>query len=161
MKKTSLTLSALLLLAAVASTALARDFWLDPYFWPDPHVETYVSGGTERIDGCPGYVARQPDHIMVLTDDFDYLRLFVDSGGEDTTLVLHQPSTGDTFCDDDGYGNRQPQIVMDYITEGEWHIYVGSFWPDELHPYALHVTEFRPQAAPAPQPSLRPLYTAW
>lgn len=161
MKKACLTLTALLTLATVVSTALARDFWLDPYFWPDPHVEAYLSGGPDRIDGCPGYVARQPDHIMFLSDDFSYLRLFVESGGADTTLILHQPSSGDTFCDDDSYGDRQPQIVMDYITAGEWHVYVGSFWPDEVHPYELHVTEFRPQTATPPRQGSRPWFTSW
>lgn len=161
MKRISITVAALLVLSTVASTALARNFWLHEGFWPDPHVERFYSGGTTRFQGCPGYVGTHPDHIMELSDDFDYLRLFVDSAGEDTTLILHRPSTGETFCDDDGYGNLQPQIVMDYITAGTWHIYVGSYWADELHTYDLHVTEFPRDWGLDPAAGARPGYADW
>lgn len=141
--------AAVVMLCTGAAIAQAYDATLSPGFVPDPVRFSYVSGGgndarnlwNEHGRPCVGWIASFPDHVVRVTRPFDYLRIFVDGAG-DTTLVLHNPRTGETFCDDDSYGNGQPQIVMNRLAAGEWHIYVGSYWRNEMHPYELFITEF-------------------
>ena len=154
MKKSLVVLTTVFALVSLVSAAFAQgsNFRLSPGFYDDPYQTGSASGGLtyagDWVDNyggyCEGYIASTPDHVMTLTDDFSYLRLFVDSYGEDTTLVLYNPYTGDRFCDDDSHGDGQPEIELSHITAGRWHVYVGSYRRGEWHPYTLNVTEFDP-----------------
>lgn len=140
---------ATVMIAAGVGSAQTYDATLYPGFLPDPLRLSYVSGGGVDAGNladaygypCAGWIARVPDHVVRVTRPFDYLRIFADGTG-DTTLVLHNPATNETFCDDDSHGNGQPELVMTRLAPGEWHIFVGSYWRDEMHPYELTITEF-------------------
>lgn len=157
----TLSFMALVVTSAVTQISPARAQWpppsqplfesirIGPRFNPDPLVLQGISGGrypapqiAERdetiIGPCSGFLDREPDHILQLTDYFHYLRLQVESP-EDTTLVIRGP--GGTWCNDD-YSEKNPGIAGQWLT-GTYGIWVGSYEADKYHPYILRVTEVR------------------
>ncbi len=44
---------------------------------------------------CLGFAEQKPDYIMDLKDDFDHLKIQVDSSGKDTTLMIQGPKRHD------------------------------------------------------------------
>jgi hypothetical protein len=122
---------------------------LSPGFRPDPQSLRGISGGTvatrtisERIDTstgpCVGFVDRQPDHLLTLTEYFDYLSVEVQSP-EDTTLVISGP--GGTWCNDDLQG-KNPGIIGKWLA-GEYKVWVGSYERNKFHPYVVRLSETR------------------
>lgn len=64
-------------------------------FQPDPHVERGTSGGdidARTFQGdCRGFVTQKPDHVLVATTAFQRLRILVNAGEADVTLVVQAP----------------------------------------------------------------------
>jgi hypothetical protein len=120
---------------------------LAPNFSPDPAVVRGISGGTKaasELTGrsntatgpCVGYVDQQPDHTIVLTQLFNYLRLQVQSS-EDTSLVIRGP--GGTWCNDN-YSGKNPGIAGQWLS-GTYQIWVGSPNQTTFSPYVIRVTQ--------------------
>ena len=113
---------------------------LTPGFLPDPSVNAGTSGGSQaasrRFPGCAGWVARTPDHILVATAAFSFLRIFVESSA-DTTLVIQGP--GGVRCNDDTY--LLDPAVEGAFRAGTYRIWVGSYREGEMSPYQLELTE--------------------
>lgn len=120
---------------------------LGPSFSPNPMTLRGISGGpllardiARRDDTatgtCTGYVDEEPDHVMELTDYFDYLSLQVQSP-EDTTLVVRGP--GGSWCNDD-YTTKDPGIAGQWLS-GTYEIWVGSFAADTYHPYVIRISD--------------------
>jgi hypothetical protein len=86
-----------------------------------------------------GYVDQQPDHTIVLTEFFDYLRLEVQSP-ENTTLVVRGP--GGVWCNDT-YNGQNPGIAGQWFS-GTYQVWVGSGTPDTYHPYVIRISQARP-----------------
>ncbi len=118
-------------------------------FSPDPLEIRGISGGTvpaktiagtsETPNGpCAGFVDEKPDHTLVLTDSFNYLKLLVQSP-DDTTLVVRGP--GGTWCNDDSEG-KNPAIVGQWLP-GTYSIWVGSSDQNQYRSYTLRITEVR------------------
>lgn len=118
-------------------------------FAPDPLTLRGISGGSvpgkkvagraETANGlCVGFVDAQPDHILVLRDFFDFLRLEVRSP-QDTTMILRGP--GGTWCNDDAKG-KNPGISGQWLA-GKYRIWVGSFNKSSYYPYILRITKKR------------------
>lgn len=118
-------------------------------FAPDPTVLRGISGGelpAREIAGqaetptgaCAGFVDRQPDHILTLTEFFDYLDLQVYSP-EDTTLVVNGP--GGTWCNDD-IVQRNPGIAGQWLP-GRYQVWIGSYRQHAYHPYILRLSQVR------------------
>jgi hypothetical protein len=116
---------------------------LSPGFIPDPSTLTGVAGGPvdgggygSTADGpCRGTIPSAPSHQLTLTDDFAYLRVHVESGG-DTTLVVLGPDG--TRCNDDTSG-LDPEIAG-YWSAGVHDIYVGSY-DGQSHQYTIYFSE--------------------
>lgn len=136
-------------LALSQSLPIFENITLSPGFRPDPESLRGISGGevaartiSERIDTstgpCVGFVDRQPDHILTLTESFDYLSVEVESP-EDTTLVISGP--GGTWCNDDLQG-KNPAIIGQWLA-GNYRIWVGSYQRQKFHPYVVRLTETR------------------
>ncbi len=126
--------------AAPEARADYETFAITPGFTPDPLIGTGISGGEYTVDGC-GYVAggENPDHILYVDADFDYLRLYVDSPG-DVTLYMENVETGETICVDDSNGTLLPDFSSEWPV-GTYFIWIGNF--DQAgHPYDLYITEF-------------------
>jgi hypothetical protein len=131
-------------------TTIFENVTLSPNFTPDPTTVRGISGGaltaselagrTETATGdCVGYVDQQPDHTIVLTEFFDYLRLEVQSP-ENTTLVIRGP--GGVWCNDI-YSGQNPGIAGQWFS-GTYQVWVGSSVPDTYHPYVIRISQSRP-----------------
>lgn len=112
-------------------------------FQPDPSVAQGTSGGqraaSSMMQGCQGWIANTPDHILNLTTQFRWLRIFAESSS-DTTIVIQGPD-GRVQCDDDTF-DRNPAIQTSF-TPGQYRIWVGSYRQGENSPYQLKLTELQ------------------
>jgi hypothetical protein len=99
-----------------------EDFELSPGFQPDPRVGSGTSGGTEDGGNC-GKIDGTPDHLMILTRDFDFLQISVEAPG-DTTLLIEKPN-GEQVCSDNSRGIL-PE-VSDRYPAGRYKIWVGDW----------------------------------
>lgn len=115
---------------------------LRPGFLPDPTTVQGRSGGNVEAsgvsNGCAGWIARQPDHVVELQAAFGFLRMFVESG-TDTTLVVRTPS-GRFLCNDDTYGVL-PALEQRRWEAGRYSVWVGSYERSSTGPYTLSLTE--------------------
>jgi hypothetical protein len=89
---------------------------------------------TETGD-CIGFVDRQPDHRLTLTEPLGYLQLLVRSSG-DTVLIVRGP--GGVWCNDDS-GNRNPGIAGRWLA-GTYEIWIGSYEEYASFPYLLELS---------------------
>ncbi len=81
---------------------------------------------------CIGFVDRQPDHRLTLTEPLNYLQLLVRSSG-DTVLIVRGP--GGVWCNDDS-ANRNPAIAGRWLA-GTYEIWIGSYEEFASFPYLL------------------------
>ncbi len=125
------------------------DLTISPQFSPDPLTVRGMSGGsvsgnqvagrTETVTGpCTGYVDETPDHTLVLTSKFDYLKLQIQSP-EDTTIIVKGP--GGSWCNDD-FDGKNAGIVGEWLA-GSYQIWVGSYDKGKYLPYTLQITEVK------------------
>lgn len=88
---------------------------------------------------CMGYGDPEPDHTMILDNDFKKLKLIVKSGGKDTTLVVKKTDDRDVRC---GFGqqhSRDAVIHGNNWQAGKYKIWVGSMKPHQHSNYSLSV----------------------
>lgn len=96
-----------------------------------------VAGRPETATGpCLGFVDTQPDHILTLTQAFDFLSLQVQSA-EDTTLVVKGP--GGSWCNDN-YLSLNPGIAGQWLP-GRYEIWIGSHRNNGYFPYVIRVLQ--------------------
>lgn len=89
---------------------------------------------------CTGFADVNPDHILTLQDDFDQLTLQVDSGGNDTTLLVQGPTPEVIRCGEDtDRRNRDAQISDTGWLAGSYQIWVGAHHQGQRHSYSLTV----------------------
>jgi hypothetical protein len=112
-------------------------------FTPDPKIYRGTSGGSIRASGlssnCSGWISRAPDHVMILLNSFDFLRIFAESSS-DITLVVRMPN-GDYRCNDDTYGTN-PALDGRW-SSGRYQIWIGSYKEGEMPSYILKLTEHK------------------
>lgn len=103
-------------------------FSLAPGFTPDPATATGNAGGltdASTLSGdCRGYIAATPNHVLTATGAFPNLRIAVNGGSADLTLVVQRPD-GTYLCNDDFEGFHP--LVEGPFAAGEHRIYVGSY----------------------------------
>jgi len=118
-------------------------------FSPDPMTVRGISGGlvpAEQVAGraetpngpCVGFVDDKPDHTLVLTGDFEYLKIQLQSPG-DTTIVVK--GTGGSWCND-SFSAKNAGIAGQWL-KGTYGIWVGSYDKTQYIPYKLKITEVR------------------
>lgn len=104
-----------------------------------PLTASRVAGRTDTATGiCTGFVDRQPDHRIELTEFFDYLSLQVESP-EDTVLVVRGP--GGSWCNDDVLGFN-PGLAGEWFS-GVYDVWVGSYNEETYHPYIIRLTDIQ------------------
>ncbi|NER78342.1 MAG: hypothetical protein F6K42_01955 [Leptolyngbya sp. SIO1D8] len=126
-------------IAAPQVRAEYETFELAPDFYPDPAVGTGISGGERTTEAC-GFIdtADAPDHTLYLNEEFDYLRVYVESAG-DVTLYMEWVETGEVICVDDSNGTLLPEFEGTWPA-GTYNIWIGDF--DQAgYPYQLYITE--------------------
>lgn len=93
-----------------------------------------------RNQPCIGFGDPEPDHIMVLEDNFESLRLQVNSGGNDTTILVQAPD-GTIRCGDDTGSKKDASIEDINWIAGSHKVWIGSFEPSQSWDYRLSVRE--------------------
>ncbi len=170
------TLGAALLLVAVApGTASAQRLNtqgtpnygarnIAPGFTPDPIQIPVTSGGTLDVSSmglgqdCTGFATAQPDFNFTLTGTSAFLRLFVEAGNEDTTLIINK-ADGSWACNDDSNGGRNPMVDLRGAGPGLYNVWIGSYQSGTRARGTLNVTELasrRPGGGGAAAAARRP-----
>ncbi len=130
-----------------SSIAIFENVSIGVGFKPDPKIVQGVSGGAmnareiagtpETANGpCVGFVGEKPSHTLVLTSQFNYLRLQIESS-DDTTLVIRGP--GGTWCNDD-YDKKNAGIAGQWLP-GTYQVWVGSYKKDAFPAYRMRITQ--------------------
>jgi hypothetical protein len=118
---------------------------LAPGFVPDPHVARGESGGNLPAQnlgsGCAGYITQRPDHILALSGNSNFMRIYA-VAQSDTTLVIRKPD-GQYVCADDTY--QLNPGVEGAMAAGNYQIWIGAYEPNVSSPYELYVTEIATQ----------------
>lgn len=147
-------LAALTVLAASPTHATAQDVSamptyetveLEAGFLPDPHVTELTAGGSIEVDepGCAyGMVASSPDVDLYYDAGSAPLFIYV-IASEDTTLLINGPD-GNWVCDDDGFGDLDPIVVLKKPGSGLYDIWVGTYG-DDLVSATLYISEVDPR----------------
>lgn len=142
---------------------------LGPGFSPDPIRVNVTSGGPVDVSamniaqGCTGYAAPNPDFQFTIAAPMPLLRIFVDAGQADTTLIVGRADAR-TWCADDTYGVN-PGVDITNAQPGVYNVWVGSYRSSERvrgtfvvtsnpneHPQTP-VVEAPPTPVPAPAPT--------
>ncbi len=148
-----LPLAALLLAAPLAhaqSTSLAATydtFSLREGFTPDPWSTELTAGGATSPDAgssCSfGTIANAPDaELTYSTSGGSNLYIYAISGSDTTILV--NTAAGQWVCDDDGYGDGDPIVVIRNAPAGVYDIWVGTYG-SETAAATLYVSEIDPR----------------
>lgn len=98
-----------------------------------------VSNSDRHNNKCLGFGDNQPDHLLVLEQNFPNLRLRVNSGGADTTLVVQGPE-GVVRCGDDTSASNKDASLNDTDWKaGTYRIWVGTGTPGLRRDYTLNI----------------------
>lgn len=90
---------------------------------------------------CTGFGDPNPDHILVLKNDFKQLKILINSGGKDTTLFLKGPNDETILCGDDTGKSKDASVSDRNWKKGTYQLWVGTFNPGVKHNYTLKVEE--------------------
>lgn len=124
---------------------------LSPGFPPKAGIVTGQTGGSYSLPSiankdskgnhCLGYGDSTPDHIMVLEQNFPKLTVQVNSGNNDTTLVIRGPNQQTIRCGDDTGSSKDASVQDTNLPIGRYEIWVGSSQPNQTWNYRLTVRE--------------------
>jgi hypothetical protein len=99
-------------------------------FTPDPYtVSVYAGGSIDAYDdtdlpgACVGNISDAPDFSITYTAGSLPLAIRAVSGS-DTTLIVNGPD-GSWSCDDDSFGDGDPQVVFRRPRSGKYDIWIG------------------------------------
>ncbi|MGE0789809.1 MAG: hypothetical protein AB7S26_29320 [Sandaracinaceae bacterium] len=104
------------------------------------------SGSLGLPESCRGYYAGEPEHVLTVRADVDYLRLETEASGDPTLMLV--ADDGSVYCDDDG-GDGLNSRIEGSFPPGEYRVYVGSYQPGTSATYRLLVTADRAPVARA------------
>jgi hypothetical protein len=100
-----------------------------------------IAGRDRRGAICSGFADSNPDHIMVLQQDFEALTLQVNSGGNDTSLLIQGPNDITVRCGEDtDRRNPDAQVQDQGWSAGTYRIWVGSHNQGQRYNYSLTVS---------------------
>lgn len=127
--------------ASVPQVVLAQNAGLKPNFGsirlstgftPDPYTVDIYAGGsidaysdTDLPAACVGKVSDAPDFSVDYTAGSLPLA-FRAVSKSDTTLIVNGPD-GRWSCDDDSFGDSDPQVIFRRPQSGKYDVWVGVF----------------------------------
>ncbi|YAF98391.1 MAG: hypothetical protein AB3A66_12365 [Nodularia sp. CChRGM 3473] len=136
---------------AIAETSHFGTLSLSPGFDSAQGTVTGYTGGSYSLSDiskrdrdrhpCVGFADPQPDHILVLEKDFETLKILVNSGGHDTTLLIQGPDDKTIRCGDDTGASKDASIADKNLKSGTYRIWVGTFNPGVRRNYTLTVQQ--------------------
>jgi hypothetical protein len=100
-----------------------------------------ISNRDHNKKACIGFADPKPDHILTLEKDFTRLKLLVNSGGIDTTLLIQGPDETTIRCGDDTGKSKDASIDDSNFKRGTYRIWVGTFQPGVKQNYTLKVQQ--------------------
>ena len=90
---------------------------------------------------CLGFGgSKTPDYIINLETDFPNLKVAVNSGNKDTTLVMRGPNNL-ILCGDDTGSSKDASVEATNLKAGKYEIWVGTIEAGKNWNYTLTVTE--------------------
>lgn len=140
-------------LLSMGGVAIAQEANFDPLSLSDEDTTATANGTTtgiyalsniasrdRRSHVCMGFADATPDHIMTLEDSFSRLTVQVNSGGNDTALLIQGPDNSTIRCGQD-ISRRNPDAKVDDIdwAAGTYRIWVGSHHQGQRYNYSLKV----------------------
>lgn len=126
--------------------ATYRTFSLDEGFTPDPWSYGLTAGGSVSVDlgECSyGTVAEAPDAELTYSSSGGSTLYIYATSGSDTTILVNTAG-GQWVCNDDGYGDGDPIVVIRNAPAGVYDIWVGTYGSDTT-PATLYVSEIDPR----------------
>lgn len=138
----------------LAPAAQAQDISADPYhtvrlsggFLPDPHETSLMAGGSTEVNKgrCTyGHVSTRPD-VDFYYEGNGSRTLYVYAVSSEDTMILVNTPNGSWSCDDDGYGDLDPVLVIPKAASGLYNIWVGTYG-SEMARSTLYISEIDPR----------------
>ncbi|BAZ37982.1 hypothetical protein NIES4101_39120 [Calothrix sp. NIES-4101] len=134
----------------LADTAHFGTIRLSPGFNPASTSISGYTGGSYSLSAitnrdinnkaCLGFADPTPDHIIILEQDFSQLRLLVNSGGTDTTILIQAPDNT-VYCGDDTDMNKNASINLKNPKAGNYKVWVGTFNANVKQNYTLNLQQ--------------------
>lgn len=85
---------------------------------------------------CVGFAETEPDHVLDVQQNIGQMLIQVNSGGQDTTLLI-QDEQGRVWCGDDTGRSLDATVRIDRMSVGEYRVWVGSFDAAQSYNYFL------------------------
>lgn len=98
-----------------------------------------IANSDRNGNPCMGYGDPQPDRIVTLKGDFARLKVQVNSGGNDTTLLIKNVEERTIRCGFGQNGTKDAVIEDSNWKAGTYQIWVGSVTPNMRSPYRLSI----------------------
>lgn len=98
-----------------------------------------VSNSDRNNNKCLGFGDTKPDHLLILKQNFAALKLRVNSGGSDTTLVVQGPGGAIRCGDDISSSNKDASIDDTDWQAGTYRVWVGITAPGMQRDYSLSI----------------------
>ncbi|AFZ26328.1 hypothetical protein Cylst_4230 [Cylindrospermum stagnale PCC 7417] len=122
-----------------------------PDFNPAQGIVSGYTGGSYSLSAisnrdrdkkaCIGFADPTPDHILILDKDFAQLKILVNSGGYDTTLLIQGPEQTTIRCGDDTGKSKDASVSDSKWKSGTYRVWVGTFNPGVKGNYTLTVQQ--------------------
>jgi hypothetical protein len=139
--------------AVVVLPTLAQQVNFESFTLSESAPAASVSGFTNGISAlsniagrdrngmiCAGFADTNPDHTMDLQQDLAALTLQVNSGGNDTSLLVQGPD-GSVRCGEDSDRRNPDARIQDQSwPAGTYRIWVGSHNQGQRYSYSLSVS---------------------
>lgn len=90
---------------------------------------------------CIGFGDPNPDHILVLEQDFEELKILINSNGKDTTLFIQGPDNQTIRCGDDTGRSKDASVSDRQWKKGKYRIWAGTFRTGDKFNYTIKVEE--------------------
>ncbi|NES99629.1 MAG: hypothetical protein F6K62_18700 [Sphaerospermopsis sp. SIO1G2] len=90
---------------------------------------------------CIGFGDPNPDHILILEEDFEKLTVSINSGNKDTTLFIQGPDNQTIRCGDDTGKLKDASVSDRQWKKGKYKIWAGTFTAGDKFNYTIKVEE--------------------
>ena len=100
-----------------------------------------LANADRRGNPCIGYATPNPDHVVILKNNFSQLKLEVMSKNKDLTLVVRGPNKNTIFCS--FASNNQDNTVLENSNwkAGTYEVWVGSIQPGKRLNYRIRIEQ--------------------
>jgi hypothetical protein len=141
----------LITIPALAQTANFGTITLAPNNGKDTVSASGYTGGSYSLsaiknrdrnnNSCIGFADPNPDYILVLKQNIAKLKIQVNSGGSDTTILVQSIKDNVIRCGDDTGRNKDASIDDQNWKAGTYKLWVGTFNPNVKSNYTLSLEQ--------------------